>query len=175
MVVGITKAVTIASRTPIAKRNQDDDAYRGQRKVEQKLVGLLVRGLAIVARNVRRDALWNQLAFQLMEALLDRLGDDNCIGAVAFGDGEAYGRSHSHSVGFVAEAPGAGLIFTRAQGNVRHVPQIDGASVGGADREKLKLRNRIKRAANRDGLNLVHAPQVACRERGVGAADSIDH
>ena len=72
-----------------------------------------------------------------MEALLDRLGDNDCVGPVAFGDGEANGRGHSHSVGLVAEAPGTSLIFTRAQGDIRHVPQIDSASVGSADREKL--------------------------------------
>ena len=50
-----------------------------------------------------------------METLLDRLGDNDCIGSIAFGDSEAYGRGHAHSVTFMAEAPGAGLILASAK------------------------------------------------------------
>ena len=50
-----------------------------------------------------------------METLLDRLRDDHGICAVTLGDGEAHGRGHAHSVTFMAEAPGAGLILASAK------------------------------------------------------------
>ena len=42
---------TTPSRQPIAKLISSDDRQRRERQVEQQLVGLLVRGLAVVARD----------------------------------------------------------------------------------------------------------------------------
>ena len=60
--------------------------------MEEKLVGLLVGGLAVVAGDVDVDVLGDDAALELLEPLDDVLGDDDGIGAGALGDGERDGR-----------------------------------------------------------------------------------
>ena len=68
MVVGMTMATTIASRQPIDNGDQHNDRDRGQAEVKQQLVGLFVGGLAIVAGDIDRDIIGNDLALELGQA-----------------------------------------------------------------------------------------------------------
>ena len=73
------------------ERDQNHDGDGGEAKMEQQLVGLLVGGLAIVARDDRRDIRRDQLAFERRDPRAQFVRHDDRVGAGAFGNRDADG------------------------------------------------------------------------------------
>ena len=91
IVVGMMISTTTPSRQPIATVMRIDDRDRGEREMEQKLVRLLVGGLAIVARDRDLELGRHDAALDRLEALHHVFGDFDRVLALALGDSEADG------------------------------------------------------------------------------------
>lgn len=138
MVVGMTTAVTPASRQPDGETDEDDDGSRRQAEVEQELVGFLVGGRAIVAghRPLRLSGRSDPLsastrastACETTTALAPlRLA----MARLTAGASPALTRPRI--------APGAGLILARRLDHLGDVTDIDALALGGGQGQQPDL------------------------------------
>ena len=70
------------------ERHQKNDRHCGEAEVEEKLIRLLIGGLAIIAGNLDIQVGRNEFSLQLMQTFRDALGNDHRIGAGALGQSQ---------------------------------------------------------------------------------------
>ena len=71
--------------------DEHDDRHGGEREMEQQLVGLFGRRLAVVARHRDLDIVGDDAALDGLQPMHDLVGDDHGVGALALGDRDADG------------------------------------------------------------------------------------
>ena len=108
--------------------------------MEEKLVGLLVGGMSVVARDRHFHVLWENLAAHFLQALDDIVGDDDCIGAGALGDRQRNGGSNLQAFGRLADIRHPVLRRAGRQHHLRHVTYIDRPAVARRQQQIADLR-----------------------------------
>ena len=151
--------------------DENDDRDGGEAEMEEKLVRLLVGGLAVVAGDRHLDVGREDLAMHLVEPLDDVLGDDDGVGAGTLGDGERHRGDALEAVARLADVGHPVLVGLGDQLHVGDVAEIDRPPVAGGDQQVLDLGNGLQRlAGDQRQLLAVRAHQCGV-ERAVGSGD----
>ncbi len=128
--------------------DEHDDRHRRQAEMEQQFVGLLVGGLAVVARHGDADVLGHQPALDRLQAIEQLLGHHHRIGAGALGEGDADRR---HAVPFAALfrllEPHPVLLRARADHHLGDVAHIDRTAVAGGHQQHADIGNAGRASA----------------------------
>ncbi|MPL73164.1 hypothetical protein SDC9_18957 [bioreactor metagenome] len=160
---------------PPADREEDkrDDRHRGEAEVEQELVRLLVRGLAIVAGDLHLDRRRDQRAFKLVHTFEDLLAHHHGIRPGTLRD------RHRHRRAAVERAVLAGDIghdVVRGVadiGDLRHVGHIDRARVASGQQKPRDLGRRGQRLAGDEVDLFALVAQLAGVEGAVCLLDLV--
>ena len=188
---GVAHQVGGEERDEDGRRNDDEDNYSfaptddethqqhdrecRQPQVKQQLVGLLVRGFAVVARDEHVDILGQQCFSKLAQAMADALGNDDGIGARAFCDGNGDGGNpHELARGILARVPDLMVDLLLADDDGRDIAHIDGPAVACGDEEQSDVRNTVQCAARSDAQALPLISNAPRRKRPVGLAHLVD-
>ena len=164
-------------------RHDDDDDHAGapaeekpdqhhhgagsDEELEDQLVDLLLRGLAVVPRHRDVDVVGNERTFQLLDQFEDVIGDGDAIGALLLGDGERDGRrAIGLDTGLVGRAGVVGddrLGVTGTALDLGHVTQVNGTTVVLAHHQPVQVvlvleeRTAVYRRQRAVGLGIADA------------------
>ncbi len=162
---------------PHAHQAQDgDDDGRLEHGLE-KLVDLVVGGLAVVAGHLDMDVGGNQGALQGLQLLQDGLGDGDAVGLFLLGDGEGH---RLLPIGLVWALIGrtrrVGRDPHRVLGDVLHVghvAHVDGTPALGAHHQACHVLRRAQEGPGIDVEGGTARLRGAGRQLGVGALDGV--
>ena len=142
--------------------------------MEEKLIGLLVRGLAVIARHGHVDPLRDQAAAQQFQALDDVLGNNDRIGPLALGDGEGHGRGPRPGafMTVTGQHPGPRVGRFRTDLDIGDIPDIDGPAITRGQQEKPDIGLALKGLAGNDSPGLVDRGDTPGREGAVGLGNA---
>ena len=155
--------------------DQRDDRAGGEREMEQKLVGLVVGGRAVVARHLDVEARRNEAALDAFEPLKRRGGDIDRILALALGDGEADGGAAvQFARGVARQRPGAVVEFRRADDDLRHVLDVDRSPVARREQQQPDVGHALQGLAGDDRLGASVLAERPGEEGAVGVLDLAD-
>ena len=153
------------------QRDQHDDGNRGEAEMEQQLVRLVVRGLAVVAGDLDAHIGRDQPPTQTVHALQDRAGHHHGVGAGALGERQADGRrAVPLAMAIGGEVPHPALRRARADDHLRHVAHIDRPAVAGGQQQQADIRHAAQRLARRQRARHAGVAHRARDEIPVGVA-----
>ena len=113
--------------------------------MEQQLVGLVVGGLAVVARHHDSDVVGHQGALELGQTLGDALGHSDGVGAGPLGERDRDGgRPVQRPVRQLGVVPGLALERLGADDDVGDVAHVDGAAVARGEQQEADVGNSLQ-------------------------------
>ena len=157
------------------ERDQGDDRDGRQSEVKEKLVRLLGRGLAVVARDGDLEARRDHPAAQDVEPLQHVVGDGDRVRPLALGDSQRdRGAALQSAVRPARDGPCATLRLGGAHHDVRHVLHIDGPSVARREQQEADVRDALQGLAGEHRQRLAAVAERPDLERAVGVGDLVD-
>ena len=151
--------------------DQENDRHRGEAKVEEQFVGLLVGGLAVVAGDLHVHIFGEDASAQVLELLDDVLGDDHGVGAGALGDGQRHRRRALDRAVGLAHLGDARLLRLGGKRHIGDVAHIDRAAVARGDEDVADLGQRLQRLPGDQRHLAVGIADRGGLEGAVGALD----
>ena len=150
-------------------RDQDDDRDRRQTEVKQQLVGLFVRGLAIVPGDGDLDVIGDQARFQPLEPVRNLFGNHHRVGAGALGKRQAdRGNPLPLALAVARIVPDAVLDRVGPDDDAGDVLDVDRTSVPRRNQQEADVGNAGQGLARRHAANRAGIADLSGHERAVG-------
>jgi len=153
------------------KRHQHHDRDRGKAEVKQQLVGLLIGGFSVVARNLDLQVGRHDRPMQLRHPLDHLFGDHDRIASGALGHRHRDRRNPPQPFPAAGDGGHAHFFWRRRQFDPRHVADIDRAAVARRQQQIADLAQALQRLA-REQRNL--PPALAHKAGLEGAVGALD-
>ena len=171
--------MTIATHATLAPADghgyKNHDRQRRKPKVKQQFIGLVIRGLAVVAADVNIGVIGNEAALQLGNPVHDALGNDDGVGSGALGKSNRDSWSaFKCTILRPRELPGPVLERLCADDDVRNIAHINRPAIARGQQQKSDVRNALQSLAslNRKAAIIVSYP--ACKKSTVRLLDLVD-
>ncbi len=149
------------------KGDEDDDGDGGDAEMEEELVRLLVRRLAIVAGDLDVDVGRDQRALETLHPIDDVIGDHHRVRAGALGERQRNGGPLPPlALGVALDLKDVVLDEPAAHHHLGHVAHIDRAAIAGGEQKEPDIGDAGERLAR---LDLGHLASLAHHPRHEGA------